>query len=48
MNFVQKDKGYYQSDPQIQISPGDEKHYIVETLEGETESGEEDNRCKWV
>jgi hypothetical protein len=48
MNFAQKNKVYYQSDPQIQISPKDEVYYIQGTLEGEVESGGEDNRCVWV
>jgi hypothetical protein len=48
MNFAQKTKCYYQSVPQIQISPKDEVYSIQGTLEGEVESGGEDNRCVWV
>jgi hypothetical protein len=50
MNYAQKKKGYYQSDPQIQFSPQTYQSAVFdnETSEDVAESSSEDDRCKWV
>lgn len=47
MNFMQKNLGYYISDPQIQISPQDYEDLATENVTTESRN-DGDDRCRWV